>query len=221
MSAFIKTVSAAAVVTVLGLGAQSHAASVLKSGDTVDGWKVTFPVGIALTNDGGSHLTLEKMAAFDSLEGLDITFTQVKYTASSKIEITDESITNVSGQDFNGFQFLALNTLPGNAAPAALEGNAFTGGTAPFTKQSDSADTITLSGGVLHDTDTAKWGFGANGGALVIDANPAASGMRKVFDFKEIPVAAVPLPAAGWTGLSGLLGLGLIAHAKKIKKVLA
>lgn len=210
---------AAAALVAAGFASSTHAATVLKSGDTVDGWKITFPVGIALVDDGGGSLTLEKAAAFDSVEGLDITFTQLAYTASSKITITDESITNVSGSAFGGFQFLALNTLPGNAAPASFEANAFAGGTAPFTKQTDSADTISLSGGSLANDSTAKWGFNASGGALVIDANPATSGLKKVFDFKEAP-ALIPVPAAAWTGLSGLVGLALIGNAKRVRKLL-
>jgi len=201
---------------------------VLHSGDVVgsSGWKVTFPTGIALAFDStstGANLVIEKTAAFDSLEGLDITFTQVGIPASGTITIDDESVTNVSGKPWSGFQFLLLNTLPGNAAPATFApGQAFAGVTPPFASQTDTPDNITLGDGTLGNTDTAKWGFGADGGALVIEANPASSGEKKVLDFKEIPiVAAVPLPAAAWTGLSGLLGLGVIAGAKRVRRMMA
>lgn len=218
----------AAVAVIAGLfmgAASSHAATILKSGDTVagTGWKVTFPVGISLISDGGSNLTLEKSAAFTSLEGLDITFTQVATTATPQIIITDESVTNVSGTPFNSFQFLLQNTLGGLTGAPTLSGG-FTD-VSPFTTQSLNSDknTLTLSGGTLGDTDTAKWGFGANGGELVINANPSSDGM-KVIDFKEAPGGGrpmIPVPAAAWSGLSGLIGLALIGSAKKARKLLA
>jgi len=226
-----KLVMAAALAAVVGMAGVSQAvtvtSTVLTSGDVEGGWRITFPVGIALAEDSGSNgvnLVLEKTAAFDSLEGLDITFTQVGTSATSTITITDESVTNVSGSAWSGFQFLLLNTLPGNAAPGVFApGEAFAGSTPPFDgPQSDTPDDITLGGGTLGNTDTAKWGFGAAGGDLVIEANPATTGEKKVLDFKEIPiVAAVPLPAAGWTGLSGLVGLGLIAGAKRVRRLMA
>jgi hypothetical protein len=222
-----KLTIAAAAILAAGFVSSTQAAAVLSvpvvSGNTYDGWNITYPVGISLVSDASTGgLVLEKNAAFDSAEGLDITFTQVSYSASPTITVTDESITNVSGAAFGGFQFLALNTMAGNAgAPTFAPGVAFAGGTAPFTTQTDSSDVITLGGGTLGNTQTAKWGFGATGGDLVIDANPASSGAKKVFDFKEIPVTAVPLPAAAWTGLSGLVGLGLIGSAKRLRRLLA
>jgi len=228
-----KLVMAAALAAVVGLAGVSRATTttVLTSGDVENGWRVTFPVGIALAEDDTStsvNLVLEKTAAFDSLEGLDITFTQVSDSASSTITISDESVTNVSNSAWSGFQFLLLNTLPGNASPAAFGGGkAFNGSTPPFADQSDTADDITLSGGTLGNTDTAKWGglLTPAGGDLVIDANPATSGLKKVLDFKEIPIGGVtptvPVPAAAWTGLSGLLGLGLIAGAKRMRRLMA
>jgi hypothetical protein len=217
-----KLLFAATAVVAAGLAGSSQAATVLSTGDVVDGWMISFPVGIALVDDGGGSLTLEKAAAFDSLEGLSITFNQVSASASSTITITDESITNVSGVPFGGFQFLVLNELPGNAAAATLQPNAFTGGTSPFTTQTDSPSTITLGGGTLANNATAKWGFDSTGGDLAINANPAATGQFKVFDLKEIPLpAAIPIPAAAWTGLSGLLGLAVIGNAKRLRKLLA
>jgi hypothetical protein len=217
-----KKLTLATALVVAGLAGSSQAATVLSSGSQVDGWSISFPVGISLVSDGGPTLTLEKGAAFTNIEGLVITFTQVSYNASPTIDITDETVTNVSGQDWSGFQFIAANTLTGNAGAATLEPNAFNNSTPPFTTQTDSPSTITLGGGVQPNLATADWGFGSSGGDLVIDANPATSGVKKVFDFKEIPVTSViPLPAAGWMGLTGLVGLGLISSAKRMRKILA
>jgi hypothetical protein len=214
-----KFVLATAALAAASFAGTSHAATVLTSGDTVDGWKITFPVGIALVSDG-PDVTLEKFAAFDNIEGLPITFVQVSASASPTVVITDESLTNVTGETWTGFQFLLANELPGNTAPAAFTGPVFAGDTAPFASQTETADTITLSDGTLANTDTAKFGFDAAGGQLTIDTNPATDGSMKVFDLKEIPlVTAVPIPAAAWTGLSGLVGLGLIGSAKRLRRI--
>jgi len=226
---FKKLAMAAAIAAVAGVAGVSHATTVtsevLTSGDVVGNWRIAFPVGISLIYDGGlssaPNLVIEKNAAFDSTEGLDITFTQVSSSAAPTITITDESVTNVSGSSWSGFQFL-LATDTGGTPSAFGPGEAFNGSTPPFSTQTDSSNDIALSGGSLGNTDTAKWGFGADGGQLTIDANPGSTSSPKVFELKEIPVVtAVPVPAAAWTGLSGLVGLGLIAGAKRIKRQVA
>lgn len=217
----------AGVTAAAGIIAVAQAASgatVLKNGDTLDGWKVTFPAGITLVAEDGNTLALHKGATFDSAEGLDITFTQTSPAASPTITLLDESVTNNTAAPFNSFQFLLLNTLPGDAAPAAFDSAANTfKQIAPFTKSDFSSDTITLSGGSLAAGDTAHFGGGTDGGSLVIDAHPAASGLKKVLDFKEIPTtgpASVPLPSAVWSGLSMLAGLGLIGLGKNARRLI-
>jgi hypothetical protein len=222
MSRMNKSLIAAAAAAVLGFGAtQSHAAVLLHSGNVVDGWKISFPSSITLFSDGGDLLTLEKDPTFFSTEGLVITFTQLSANASPKIVIQDENVTNESGSDWKGFQFLVGGTRTASFQPGAFDNGM---DAPPFTNESiDSAhDTINLGGGVLPNGDTAIWGEGGQNplaSDLVINANPGYGKycMKQNLSFKEIPVA-VPLPAAAWSGMSGLLGLGLLAHAKKIKK---
>jgi hypothetical protein len=205
----------------------ARAATLIKSGDTIDGWKVTFPADITLStvDNSPSTLAFSKDATFNSLEGLVITFNQISYSASPTITIVDETLMNHSGSAFSAFQFMTLNTLAGNAAPPVFQSasDVFKS-TPPFTHTDFTPDTITLSQGTLNDGASTQFGMGPDGGDLVIAANPATSGLKKVFDFKEIPTPGpgtmIPLPAAGWTGLSGLIGLGVIGAARRARKLL-
>jgi len=222
-----KMVFAAAFAAVLGMSGISMAVpvnQVLTSGDIVGNWRVSFPVGIGLIYDGGTstsaNLVLQKSAAFSSLEGLDITFTEVSTSAAPTITLTEESVTNISGSSFSGFQFL-LATDTGGTPAAFGPGMAFNGSTPPFTTQTDASNDITLGGGTLANTDTTKWG-GTGAGQLTIDTNISSANYPRVLELKEIPVGgggvpAVPVPAAVWTGLSGLLGLGLFAGVRRVK----
>ena len=99
--------------------------------------------------------------------------------------------------------------------------------TSPFTHQvfSDNNQVLTVDGGTIP-----SGGFPANlwlpgatvaGGQLVIHAAPTACGTFKVFSLKEQPLIAIPVPAAAWTGLSGLIGLSLLGAAKKARSLLA
>ncbi|HTW95537.1 MAG TPA: hypothetical protein VMD30_12120 [Tepidisphaeraceae bacterium] len=225
MSRLTKSAAALAVAAALGMAAHANAAAtVLTSGDVVDGWRISFPTGISLVSDGGMQLTLEKFAAFDSLEGLDITFTQVSYSASPDITIADESITNESGKSWGGFQFLLTDTLQGMGGKSSFAQSFNLNDPSEnfFTTTNLTPQDVTLGGGIQPNTYTSELGYDADGGQLVIDASPAPMCEMKVLNFKEIPiVAAVPAPAAAWTGLSGLLGLGILGSVKKLKKVIA
>lgn len=208
--------SAMAVGAIAMVGSNSASAStVIQSGDTVDGWKISFPVGVGLSlvadNTTGVELGLEKFADFQSTEGIAITFTQASYTAAAQqIAILDESITNSTTTPFSGFQFLVISPMAG--------GQSFTStftSISPWTSDSLTPDgtSYTLSGGTLGIGDTASIGYGVNGGDLVMDANPVTSGLPSDFFLKEIPITGgggsspVPLPAAAWTGLGGLAGV--------------
>jgi len=222
---FVWAAAGVVAVALANVGTAS-AATILKSGDTVSGWKITFPAGIQLVSDGGNTVALEKFAAFTSTEGLAITFTQVDFSSSNTINILDEAVTNVSGSTFSSFQFLLTNEEAGGGSGASFNGSFFNN-VGPFTNvtgNSNGSTSITLSGGPgLANFETADWGFGANGGTLGINANGATSGMKHVFTLKEIPGGGqmIPVPAAAWTGLSGLLGLGFISLGKKARKFLA
>jgi hypothetical protein len=89
----------------------------------------------------------------------------------------------------------------------------------------DGNPAVEYAGGTQANMASVLWGIGPDGD-LIIDANP--DGIGTSFSFKEVPVngstpppVLVPLPAAAWQGLAGLLGLGLIAYGKSLKKLMA
>jgi hypothetical protein len=217
MKSMFKLAAVAGLTAVVGMfSGTSRAATVLQSGDTYDGWVVTEAPGISLVvdNASGSTLSLEKSAVFQNDNGLLITFTQADADAASTIDINNESITNVSGGSWSGFQFLLANSN----ASASFTGTTFTnpiGSKAPTV----SSSTITYAGSQANFA-TSMWGFG-NSDGLFINTNPL--GLGTTFTFKEIPVTGplVPLPAAVWQGFGALAGLGLVAFGKSLKKVTA
>jgi hypothetical protein len=227
MSRTLKLAAIAIASAVFGFAGASHAATILQNGSTVDGWIVTEPAGISLvvdgvgTYNGKSVLLLEKFATFSNMEGLPITFVQANNSATQYIDIVNESITNLSGQNWTGFQFLLPTTSIGGPAPAFVQdpnavipgfdntaGSPFappSGGGVNYTSVNFSPSTVTYTGSQPNLT-TALWGFGTDGD-LIINANPITNG-NQVFNFKEQPLNApvIPLPAAAWSSLSGLLG---------------
>ncbi len=211
--------AAGAIFTMISTASASHAATVIQDGATVDGWKVTFPAGIALTQETGAPnttLTINKTATFDSLEGLTITFTQADPSATPFIAINSEAITNDSGYTWSAFQFLLVSTAGGPGAQFDSPANTFTN-IAPFTTTTFGTSSISLSGGILPTSTTANWG-GAGGGQLLLDTNPTTSGLPANFAFKEVPdgVTSVPLPEAGWSSLSVLGGLAFISGLRRL-----
>ena len=171
-------------------------------------------------------MDVEKGATFlpsNAGEGLLITFTQTSASATGLIDFTNESITNATGSTWSGFDFILLNSnasasfVSSASSPFAPPAGMFT--TVSVTSV-DGNPTVVYGGGSQANFATSLWGIGADGD-LIIDANPL--GIGTTFTFKEVPVTGplVPLPAAAWQGLAGLLGLGLIAKAKSLKKLMA
>jgi hypothetical protein len=217
-----KWVAVAAIAAVASYGSTSRAASVVKSGDEVDGWTVTFGPGISLVNDGYGQLTLEKFAILspsDYKKGVLLNFTQASSAPSSTISIATETVTNESGVTWTGFQNILSSPLSTGSATFASDFDSTD--ISPFTKAVTTPDTITYSGGTLANGKTGIWGD-ASANDIVIDANPTSSGIGQGFTLKEIPiVTAIPLPSAVWSGLSGLALLAVVGVAKKARRLLA
>jgi hypothetical protein len=200
---------AAALSLFGGAVASSHAETI-----TADGWKITFPdstmgssfIGLTgIVSDGSTLVIGEKDANFTAVEPLPIVFQEVGKTAASSIQIDNEAIVNSSGTNWSGFDFVLVGnaTFPGSTFDLP----------AGYTGVSAGSTEIDYTG-VQAAGDVSMWGL--TGKPLVIDPSTAAG---TVFFFKEIPVSGpmVPLPAAAWQGLTGLLGLGLLAGGKSLK----
>lgn len=235
----IKALAAAAVVS-LGLIPAAKAASVDLS---AFGWMADTENGVDLTvlsqSSNGITLSLEKSADFTTglnadgfIEPLLINFRQISSSAVPTIKIDDESITNATGTTWTGFRFIIEGGLTNNGTVPHFDAAASAGFlTAPFDQGafSNNDKLLTATGGTLPTSslaDSGLWNPGqAPAGDLTIAADPFTSGnTAQTFVFKEQPITGggplIPLPAAAWTSLSGLLGLGLISNAKNLKKIL-
>jgi hypothetical protein len=228
MKRITKLATLAGFSAVLGLMSSASKAATVVSDIGGSGWTATFS-GLSLTADptqGSGQLDVEKGATFlpsNAGEGLLITFTQTSASAKGLIDFTNESITNATGTTWSGFDFILLNSNA-SASFVSSSDSPFAPPAGMFTTVSvgtvDGNPTVAYGGGSQGNFATSLWGIGADGD-LIIDANPL--GIGTTFTFKEVPVTGplVPLPAAAWQGLAGLLGLGLIAKAKGLKKLMA
>ncbi|MGD1278290.1 MAG: hypothetical protein ABR964_13845 [Tepidisphaeraceae bacterium] len=172
-------------------------------------------------------MNVEKGAVFTTAnagEGLLITFTQTSASATSVIDFTNESITNNTGTNWSGFEFVILNDGTGSASFETTENSPFVPPAGIFTTVSvttlDGNPAVVYGGGSQANLATALWGV-ASDGDLLISANPL--GIGTTFTFKEVPVTGplVPLPPAVWQGLVGIMGLGLVSCGKSLKKLMA
>jgi len=192
-----------AIAAMLGLAAPAGATSVpITSGQTVDGYTITFPSSIQLVVDTSpaGTLVLEKAATFNTIGGLVITFDKVSSSAPSNIDINSENITNHTGSAWGEFDYVLFGggtfTSKFNAPIGYNPGVISNGGL------------VVAYTGFQGAGTTEAWGPGAPD--LVINDTTG------VLNFKEIPVG-VPLPASAWQGLVGLLGLGAVRYGKTLK----
>jgi len=256
MRGFSKSIAIASFAAILGAGASVSVANdsplpagpgrsagglgpdtTLISGDTYQGWTITFPqgLGVELAQDATTNqlvLVLEKFATFTSVSGLNVTFSQnVNWTGTplaTSIEVENESITNSSGSNWSRFDFELQTpfTGPNNVAASFVSGNEFvppSGSNGSWSTVSFSSNDIFYTGSQASGT-VSLWGqTQTTGDDLLIETNPSDGPVPQSFTFKELPTAgaSVPLPAAAWSGLTGLLGLALIAVGKRFKKSLA
>jgi hypothetical protein len=216
----------AASTALTGLLAGSTRAATVLTDIGGSGWSATFS-DLSLVSDPNQpsgQLDVEKAATFTEAsagEGLLITFTQTSANAKPVIDFTDESITNVTGETWTGFDFILLNAN-GNASFETTANSPFAPPAGIFSDVStttiDGNPAVVYSGGSQANLATSLWGIGADGD-LLIDADPL--GIGTTFTFKEVPAdgsAPVPLPAAVWQGFVGLAGLGLVAASKKLRR---
>lgn len=237
MSAKWFKLSAAAILAI-GLAAAPASAkteelTLTNANGTVDsGWSATWDSSLdsqlTLVSKGvvGNNFFIEKDATFNAndLGGLAIVFQKTSPDAKTLV-INDETIINNSGIAWNGFNFaLGTGSDPNSGMPgfafATSDGSSGLGDFSikPFTSFNfSSQDTVlTVADGTVNQGDVWLPGSTSQMGLAIVANGDSVSS----FALKEIP-NAIPLPAAAWTGLSTLLGLGLIGIAKNARKLLA
>jgi hypothetical protein len=240
---------AAVAASFIGFSAPTNAGTVALTGvdalgQTIDsGWVATWADAydaagwdVNLTFRGlsanGSQFFFEKDATFrapagNGIDGLEILFQKVDPSAKELV-INDEVLTNATGTDWNSFQWiLASGSTTGGPAFTFATTNGPADGfqISPFTSMSFASGNTVLnfSGGTVAEGQT--WFAGANsltGIAIVSGANTNSFVLKEVPNGgNPAPGPVIPLPAAAWTGMSTLLGLGLLAAAKNARKLLA
>lgn len=188
-------------------------------------------VNLVFIRTSGSQFFFEKDAEFRTNDVLTITFNKVDPNAKTLV-INDETVVNNTSTDWTGFRtelssgsvngtpnfaFATSNNAPGigdfRIDPfAAFQFYSANGG---------AANTGLLFNGGSPVKAGSTWFPGAqsNTGLAII-----ATGTDTTFTLKEIPqtgTTVIPLPAAAWSGLSGLIGLALVAAVKKARHRLA
>jgi len=228
MKRITKYSAAAIAAALLGVGASTSRATVIQqdSSSSVGGWTITTPSGVGLiasVNDG--VLDIAKSANFTSSSPALITFDQSNADAVSTIAFTNESITNNSGSKWSEFSFIILNESAATAKFGSVS-QVFLPPTPAFSKVSVAKEEVDYTGGSGQASgSTVNWGNGSTD-ELLISADPTGS---TDFQFAESPTSGggggggtvVPLPAAVWQTLTGLLGLGLLAAGKKVRSIIA
>jgi len=228
-----------AVALAMALVQPANAAIVTKVlGDS--GWSARYDnteISLTLLNppadeDEVAWVVLQKVAQFDEapndfgfIDPFEISFIQNAAEATQYVVIDKEYVFNDSGVDWTGFRFIIEDPMVDVDGGAQFDqGLSSNFSVDPFTTKSYSADSreLTVGGGVVPDAfPNDEWRPGTTG-ALYVDAKPFDNGgARRSFIFKEQPTTTtvIPLPAAAWSALSGLIGLGAIATVKHWRRM--
>ena len=197
------------------------------------GWTATIPdvgddasIQLSFVRSANGVVYINKTATVTSNNSaLVIEFDRTSASAPT-LAIGTESITNSSGTDWTGFRtFVSTATATGGTG-AGFQLSAAAGGfnISPFTTMAFTNNNTEMdaTGGTVATGTTYSPGSATTGGLVIL----SGSSTDDRFLLKEIaltggntgPGPAVPLPAAAWTGLSTLLGLGLVAGAKRVRR---
>jgi len=228
---------AAFVVGALGFASAASASPKelvgIVDGGTVDSgwaWEVSSAVqpliNLVFIRTAGNQFFFQKdVEILRADDPIVITFTRTSANAKTLV-INDEAVTNHSGADWQGFRMELSSGSVGNTPNFAFTTSDGAPGIGDFKIDPFTAFTfynnnsgLLLNGGTVKSNATWFPGSQSNTGLAII-ANLATS---QTFSLKEIPlaVAAIPLPAAVWSGSSMLLGLGLVASRKRLAGLLA
>jgi len=238
-----------AMLAVAGLAVSSAQAGSTQLGNSgwTASWDNSFDSRLDLSVDFESTDTvfLEKFVTFNTsdinesggfIDPVVITFQQTSANAKEWLVLNDETVTNQTGLDWNGFKFTILDGSTGTSQDVQFdEAKTNLGDNAgfsinPFTtfQYSDNHQVLELGGGTVPTSPPFGpnvWFPGVEAGGLYIHASAIRDELR-TFTLKETPLPGgpgniIPLPAAAWSGLSGLAGLALIGSRKTLKKLFA
>ena len=182
-----------------------------------------------------AFFTTSNVNSFGGLSPIAITFQRQSVNAPQFLVIDSEEVVNQTGITWDGFTFAiepsstraAFDTGKTDVSPP---GSGFS--ISPFTSAvySDQNRVLTLTGGTIPSSPSLQnvWNPGAASGELVINTTANINQLND-FVLKEQPLASfppgppsvIPLPAAAWSGLSGLLGLAVISSRKHVRKLFA
>jgi hypothetical protein len=198
--------------------------TLVSSGWTWDVSSATAPlVNLVFIRVEGNNFFFEKDAEIKrTSDPLVITFNRIDPNAKTLI-INDEAVVNNSGEDWTAFRMeLSSGSSAGGVPNFAFMTSDGTPGIGdfkidPFTQFTfyNQNSGLLLNGGTVKVGSTWQPGSQSNTG-LAIVANALTD---NTFSLKElaIPGTAIPLPAAAWTGLSTLVGLGILGAGKKLR----
>jgi hypothetical protein len=194
------------------------------------GWNVTVAdvdandVSLTFVSSSGNRFFFTKNATLRrNGDPLVISFDKVDPNAKELV-IQNENLVNASGSDWTGFRTLVSSGSNGGSPNFSFVTSDNSAGLGtfdidPFTSFTflNQNTELFVNGGTVANGDT--WSPGSTSGtglAIVTSASTATH-----FTLKEIPIGGqgnniIPLPAAAWSGLSMLLGLGLIGTGRKI-----
>lgn len=245
---FLPAPITAAVLGVV-LGTANAQAGSLVLGDS--GWTASWDasldpvlsIGVDLSSSDADSVVIEKSITFNSsfvtdgqVDPATIVFQQTTADAKRLVMVADETVVNDTGLAWNGFRMTILDGTTGTDVDSRFDPAATGIGTpggfdvSPFTTASFSQNDqiLDLGGGTLADGQTWTPGQGPDNGELVIIGLPASGGDGlRSFALKEEPLAGggpppvIPIPAAAWTGLSGLIGLGAYGSVRKVRSWLS
>jgi len=198
--------------------------NVVSSGWTWDVSAADEPlVNLVWIRTEGSNFFFEKDAHLTSAsDPLVIRFNRINPSAKTLV-INDEYVTNNTGADWTGFRMeLSSGSVGGtpNFVFMAHDGAPGIGDFSidPFTQftfYNNNSGVLFNGGSPVKSGSTWFPGSQSDTGlALVANFTTADS-----FSLKEIPVTGIviPIPASAWSGLSMLVGLGLIQGWRKLR----
>jgi len=220
MSALRQGFKTAALAVIVGIMCSAIPASAatqqLLNASEAGGWTATAPddvnVGLQVLGLINGTLFIKKHAVFSGEEENGIIPIQFLKGNSgvNKIVIDFEELGNETGSSFSSFSMTLLGDASYADSSSGFDGDA-------FSKTTLSADkkVVTLSDGSVASGTSFFPGFSS--GDLTINAE----GSFSLNEGAGTPPVVIPLPAAAWMGISGLLGLGALQGAKKWRKLVA